>query len=357
MNDMWAWRLEAPGKGFDYKQVPEPVVRAGTVRVRVDAAPLLSYLRAYTAGELTALQPPDGEFTPGTNGVGVVDEVGEDVWHLHAGQRVVLSPYIVADENVDEPAEVLAGLTAMSEGSGMLQAWPDGTLAEKVLVPASAVTPVPDTLRDVDGETLAALSRCVVPYGGLLRGRLAAGETLIVHGATGAFGSAAVLVGLAMGAERVIAAGRNPSALASLSGLPRVRTVEMTGDVGADMAALRQAADGGAHCGLDIVGRASDPAGTLSALRSLRRRGRLVLMGSMTVPLTIDYGEFMSSGWELIGNFMYPRQALRHLLRLVAAGLLDLDRIPRRPFPMSELREAMNAAERPAAPLIVMTTT
>ena len=346
---MWAWRLEAPGKSLDYKQVPEPVVRAGTVRVRVDAAPLLSYLRAYTAGELTTYQPPDGEFTPGTNGVGVIEEVDEDVWHLQAGQRVVLSPYLVADENVDERAEVLAGLTALPAGSGMLQAWPDGTLAEKVLVPASAVTPVPGTL--------AALSRCVVPYGGLLRGRLAAGETLIVHGATGAFGSAAVLVGLAMGAERVIAAGRNPSALASLSRLPRVRTVQMTGDVGADTAALRDAADGGAHCGLDIVGRASDPAGTLSALRSLHRRGRLVLMGSMTVPLTIDYGDFMRSGWELIGNFMYPQEALHHLLRLVAAGLLDLDHISRRSFPMSELPEAMNAAERPAAPLIVMTAT
>lgn len=354
---MWAWRLEAPGKSLDYKQVPEPVVRAGTVRVRVDAAPLLSYLRAYTAGELTTYQPPDGEFTPGTNGVGVIDEVGDDVWQLQAGQRVVLSPYLVAATNVDEPAEVLAALTALPEGSGMLQAWRDGTLAEKVLVPASAVTPVPDSLRDVDGQVLAALSRCVVPYGGLLRGRLAAGETLIVHGATGAFGSAAVLVGLAMGAGLVIAAGRNPGALESLSRLPRVRTVRMTGDIGGDTAALRQATEGGAHCGLDIVGRASDSAGTLAALRSLHRRGRLVVMGSMTVPLAIDYGEFMRSDWELIGNFMYPQQALLDLLRLVAAGLLDLERIPRRSFRMGELREAMNAAERPAAPLIVMTAT
>lgn len=143
---MWAWRLEAPGKNLDYRQVPEPAVRAGTVRVRVHATPLLSYLRAYTAGELTTYQPPEGEFTPGTNGVGVVEEAGDDVWHLQPGQRVMLSPYLVTGENVDEPAEVLAGLTALTPESGMLQAWADGTLAEQVLVPASAVTAVPAAL-------------------------------------------------------------------------------------------------------------------------------------------------------------------------------------------------------------------
>lgn len=194
-----------------------------------------------------------------------------------------------------------------------------------------------------------------MPYGGLLRGRLAAGETLVVHGATGAFGSAAVLVGLAMGAGCVVAAGRNPDALASLSRLPRVRTVQMSGEPEADTAALRAAAGGGVHCGLDMVGRAGDPAGTLATLRSLGRGGRLVLMGSMTVPLALDYGEFMRSGRELIGNFMYPLDAPHRLLRLVEAGLLDLSLIPRRSFPLPELPAAMDAAEQSGAPLVVMT--
>jgi alcohol dehydrogenase len=44
------------------------------------------------------------------------------------------------------------------------------------------------------------MARFIVPFGGLLRGRLAAGETLLVNGATGAFGTAAVLLGVAMGA-------------------------------------------------------------------------------------------------------------------------------------------------------------
>lgn len=56
---------------------------------------------------------------------------------------------------------------------------------------------------------------------GLVRGRLAAGETIIVNGATDAYGAAAVLVALALGAARVVAAGRNakmPDQLAETAG-------------------------------------------------------------------------------------------------------------------------------------------
>jgi alcohol dehydrogenase len=62
-------------------------------------------------------------------------------------------------------------------------------------MPVEAITPAegPD---DVDAAQLAVLSRCIVPFGGLLRGRLAFGETLIVTGATGAYGTAAVLLGI-----------------------------------------------------------------------------------------------------------------------------------------------------------------
>jgi alcohol dehydrogenase len=104
-----------------------------------------------------------------------------------------------------------------------------------------------------------------------------------------------------------------------------------------------------------MVGRAGDSAGTLATLRSLGRGGRLVLMGSMTVPLHLDYGEVMQSGWEILGNFMYPRDALARLLGLLDAGLLALDRIPRRTFPLADLPDAMQAAAARNAPLIVIT--
>ena len=151
------------------------------------------------------------------------------------------------------------------------------------------------------------------------------------------------------------AAGREPGALARLGQLPRVATVRLQGDPGRDGAALREACGGGADCALDMVGRADSPAGTLAALGALRRAGRLVVMGGVTVPLPVDYRLVMRSRLEVIGNFMYPRTAPGSLLALVAAGLLDLSRIPVSVSPLDQLPAAMRQAEGRGAPLVVLT--
>ncbi len=227
----------------------------------------------------------------------------------------------------------------------MLTDWPDGALAEYALAPVEAVTPL-DGLERVDPARLAALSRFIVPYGGLLRGRLAAGETLTVNGATGAYGTAAVLVGVAMGAARVVAAGRSLSALEAVARAagPRVATVALSGDVAVDAAAIRKATDGGSHIAFDMVGNASDPRSTLAGLMSLRRGGRLVLMGSMMVDLPVPYTMVMLNNWEILGQFMYPAGAYRRLIELVRSGLLDIGVIAPRVFALDALPEAMEAA-------------
>lgn len=241
---MKAWQLERLDGELHFNEVPVPQPRPGSVLVRIKASVLLSYLKSYIQGRLPIYNPPPGPFTIGTNGVGVVEAVGRDVWHLKPGQRVVLSPHFVVPENVENPAQILIALTTIGDGAeAVLADWPDGTLAEWALMPVEAVTPV-EGLDEVDDAQLAVLSRCIVPYGGLLRGRLAAGETLVVNGATGAFGTAAVLLGIAMGAGRVIAAGRNATALEAVAraGVSRVSPVALTGNVQADAGALRAAA-------------------------------------------------------------------------------------------------------------------
>src|SRR5438874_1780684 len=75
------WRLERPGGPLRLIEGAIPQVRAGTVRIRMEAVPILSYLGDYISGKLPYDYPP-GPFTPGTNGIGRVEEVGEDVSHL-----------------------------------------------------------------------------------------------------------------------------------------------------------------------------------------------------------------------------------------------------------------------------------
>ena len=122
-------------------------------------------------------------------------------------------------------------------------------------MPVEAVTPA-EGLDTVDAAQLAVLSRCIVPFGGLLRGRLAAGETLIVTGATGAYGTAAVLLGIRNGCESCDCCRRNPGALEAVvrAGGSRVSSVALTGDVQADPGALRAASGGGAQMAFDMVG-------------------------------------------------------------------------------------------------------
>jgi alcohol dehydrogenase len=97
--------------------------------------------------------------------VGLIEAVGRDVRHHRPGQRVVLSPHFV--ENVEDPAQILIGLTAVGAGTTAMQAdWRDGTLAEFALAPAATVTPAegPDA---VAAAQLAVLNRAIVQYSGL----------------------------------------------------------------------------------------------------------------------------------------------------------------------------------------------
>jgi alcohol dehydrogenase len=342
---MKAWQLHRLGGELRFNDVRTPEPRPGSALVRIEASALMSYLKAYVEGELPVYNPPPGPFTIGTNGVGVVEAVGRDVWHLKPGQRVVLSSHFVAPENVEDPAQVLIGLTSSPDAAPVLADWPDGTLAEYALMPVEAITPA-EGLDHIDATQLVAIGRCIIPYGGLLRGRLAAGETLVVNGATGAYGTAAVLVAVAMGAGRIIAAGRSVAALEAVAraGGSRVATVVLKGDVQKDASALREACGGGAHMAFDMVGQARDPKSTLAALHSLRRGGRLVLMGSMTTDLPVPYTTLMLNSWEISGQFMYPARAYRHLLDLLRSGLLDISPIRPRVYPLAALPEAMEAA-------------
>jgi alcohol dehydrogenase len=344
---MKAWRLNGLGGELALVDIPTPEPRPGSVLVRMEAAGLLSYLKSYVEGKLPAYHAPKRPFTIGTNGLGRVAAVGREVWQLEPGQRVVISPHLVSRENVADPAQALIALTSMGPASeAMLEDWPDGTLAEYALLPVSAVTPATG-LEHIASTQLAVLMRYIVPFGGLLRGRLGAGESLVVTGATGAFGSAAVLLGLAMGAGRVIAVGRDRTALEKVTRLggKRVSPVALTGDVQADARAIREALGGsGAQLAFDMVGRAKDPNATLAALHSLGRGGRLVLMGSMMAELPIPYSTVMWNDLEILGQFMYPANAYRRLLELVRSGLLDITAICPRVYPLPNLAEAMDAA-------------
>ena len=349
-----AWVLPDIGAALRLERRPVPVLHPQGVLVRIEAAMVLSYLDKVLDGSIPYALP-DLPFVPGTNAVGRVEAVGAEVSHVAPGERVILSPHIKADEPGPAPDQILIGLTAMgtsrfdgvAEGARKLQCvWRDGVYAERVQWPASCVTPLRN-LDHVPARLLMGIAKLVIPYGGLLRAGVQAGDVVAINGASGFFGSAGVVAALAMGASRVVAIGRNAASLSELAGKlgPRVRPVAIAGvDMAADIAAIRAAADGPVDRALDMLGQASNARSTGAVLRSLRRGGRLVLMGSCAEPLAVDFGEMLGNDWEIVGNFMYPRHASASLAALVASGQIDLSVFDVTCFPLTRLPDAIAAA-------------
>ena len=178
----------------------------------------------------------------------------------------------------DATAVFLSGITqGFSEGSKKLMEgeWRDSTYAEYAKVPLETCEML-DEVR-LCGELgyeiadLAYIAKVMVPYGGFMDIDLKVGETVIVSPATGAFGGAAVLVALAMGAK-VIAMGRNVAALERIKKRSeRIETVPITGDVLKDTEALKSF--GPVDAFLDISpGEAAKSTHIKSGILALKRK-------------------------------------------------------------------------------------
>ena len=181
---------------------------------------------------------------PGTSAVGRIAAVGPDATVLEPGMLVLVDCTIRGRDDVT--AVFLGGITqGFSKGSRKLMEgeWRDSTYAEYAKVPLETCEMLDEArLCGEMGYEIAELpfiATLMVPYGGLRDIGLEVGETVIVSPATGAFGGAAVLVALAMGA-RVIAMGRNVAALERIKKRSeRIETVPITGDVLKDTEALK----------------------------------------------------------------------------------------------------------------------
>src|SRR5882757_827520 len=341
-----AWRLHAHND-LRFEDVETPRPAADGVLVAIEAGMVLSYTGKVLSGSVPYSLPPM-PFVPGTNAIARVVAAGSRVSHVRSGDRVFLSPHLRGDVPDPEPPQILIGLTAMAttEAALALQArWRDGVFAEIAHWPAACVTPLAG-LDDKPSTELIGLAKLIVPFGGLQRTGLRGGQTIIINGATGYFGSGGVMLAVAMGAGRVVAVGRKQAALEQLRDAfgPRVIPAAVTGDAAADLQIIRRASGGTADVALDLLGAAKSTSTTLSCLRALRRGGRMVLMGSAEVPLELSFREMLANDWEVVGQFMYDRTAPGQLAALAAEGLLDLRKIDVATFKLADFRQAVDAA-------------
>ena len=346
--------FERTGAPLVLGDMPPPVLGTGEVVVDVFAARVLSYAGEVFDGRRT--YPFDLPAVPGPGPIGRVHAIGNDATKLRVGDWVFCDPTIRARDDALTPDVMLQGLIAPGPGAKRLRAWiGDGGWAEQIRVPTENVTP----LGPVDPNKAlqwCALGTLLVPFGGLLAAELQAGETLLIHGATGSFGSAGVAVALAMGAGCVVAPGRNRAALDDLVQRfgDRVRTAVLSGDAAVDQAAMQAASPGPIDCVLDLMPPSAPVSAVRAAAMSVRPKGRVILMGGVGMEggedLALPYPWLMRNDITLRGQWMYPRWAPARLVSLIRAGLLDLGHFNATDFPLEQVSNAVAHAATNVGP-------
>lgn len=342
---MKAARLYELGTSLKVEQVPEPFLRSGGAIIKVLSSHLISYTGKVISGELGYTMPTPYPFTPGECAIGVVEAFADDVFGLKKGQKVFCEPFISSKTIGGPPDSILIAWTGLAPASNQMQSlWKDGTFAEKVLWPAECLTPLGEA-ESFDPALLACLNYLTVAYGGLLRGELRPSQTLIVNGATGNLGAAAVLVGLAMGAAKIVAVGRDENTLEQLRQLDpkRVVSAALKGSARDDSEIINMVA-GGADMVLDTLGEVKTPELTLACINALRPRGTAVFIGGVKAEIPLPYPKIMHAELTIRGSFMYPRHAPGELLRMIAAGTLDLKAVQTHVFGLDDINEAIAQA-------------
>jgi NADPH2:quinone reductase len=227
-----------PPSTLSIEERPDPTPAPSGVVVAVEAAGVNSVDGLFVAGRYQ-IKPPL-PFVPGNEVAGTIAAVGAEVEGWSVGDRVLAS----------------VGL---------------GGFASAVAARTAALARVPDRLSSPAAAAFTQ-SYCTALFA--LRGRaaLAAGEQLLVLGAAGGVGIAAIQVGKALGA-RVIAAASSPERLERCVAAGADATIDYSA---ADLKdAVRAESDGGVDVVFDPVGHDL----TEAALRATREFGRLCIIG------------------------------------------------------------------------------
>ena len=300
------------GQSPTYQSFPDPVPVEGEALIQVRAVGLHPVVKALASGSHYAAAGAEGPAVPGIDGVGVLED----------GSRVFF----------------------------VFVRKPWGTMAERAAAPRSKCIPLPDGLSDM--QAAAIINPGMSAWMSLKeRARLAAGEIVLVLGATGVAGQLAIQAARQQGAKRVIAAGRNVGALAGAD----VDAIIVLGD---PEDAVREAFTRETTAGIDVVidylwGRPTEL--LLEALAkgfkaSATHRTRLVEVGESagktialpgatlrSVDLTILGSGFGSAPLDKIFA------TIPQLFSLAAAGKL---KVAVEPVPLAQVEAAWGRVEK-----------
>lgn len=303
--------IGAPADVLEVIEEPSGSPKAGEVRIKVLATPIHPSNLLQIAG-LYGVRP-ELPATPGSEGVGEVVELGDDVEHLSTGQKVLLA------------------------GVG-------GTWRTELIAPAAALFPLPDA--DVEQLSMAMINPLTAWLMLTSFAKLNEGDWVVQSAANSAVGECLIQLASSMGLRTINVVRREEL-------VPQLKTLGATVVVtdGPDLAERIQESTDGAPVRLAIDAVAGD---TFSALlESLGQGGAAVSYGAMSMaPSTFNPGTmifrelkihgFWLSKWFQNVSSEVRNQALGEIVSRVARGDISMTVDAR--FPLSEIKDAVTRA-------------
>ncbi|GJM42030.1 MAG: alcohol dehydrogenase [Ardenticatenaceae bacterium] len=310
-------------ENVQYGDVPEPEIGADEVLVSVKAA-ALNRLDLWVLAGWPGLNLKLPHIM-GSDGAGVIAQVGSNVLGFSEGDRVAINPSLGSDSDYFGQR----GLDNMSDNFAILGEHADGFFAEYAAVPARNLVKMPD---DASFEAAAAASLVYVTawHSLITRGSLRAGESILIVGAGGGVNTAAIQIAKLAGASQIYVVGSTDEKLG------------MAESLGADVLINRHKEDWGKAIfkatnrrGVDIVVDNVGAATYHKSLRALKKGGRLLTVGNTSGPkFEIDNRLLFGKHLSIIGSTMGSSADYETVMNLIFNGRLQpvIDTV----YPLSE---------------------
>ncbi|MGO8693105.1 MAG: quinone oxidoreductase family protein [Rectinemataceae bacterium] len=301
-----------------YEEFPDPVINDGELGVKVEAVILDYALKGLASGTHFASKQfyPSFPAIVGRSGVGLLDD----------GTLV----------------------------SFQCTRLPYGSMAERVAVQKSVITPIPPEIDAVQAAVVpSAAQSSLLPL--RYTAKLRAGETVLINGATSVSGMLAVKIAKSLGAGRVVGTGRNPASgeRAKEAGADAFISLNQSDEKLAE--ALRREAGEGYDVILDyLCGHPTEvllSTFTPTAISFARKRTRLVLIGVLAGrSMQLSAESVVTSGLEIYG-FGAPNnpetlknraEGVAQIWDMLKRGELSIDAVR---LPLSDIKKAWELEE------------
>lgn len=301
--------VEDFGTKPEVREVPRPKPAAHEVLVRVEASGLCHTDIHAARGDWPV--QPGLPFTPGHEGVGIVEELGSDVTELAIGDRVAMPWFGYGCGTCGYCVDGRETLCESQRNTGYSV---DGGLREYATADARYVVKVPDGVSPVDAAPLTCAG--VTTYKAVKVAHVVPSERVAIFGIGGLGHLAVQYARIVGGFVTAVDVTEEKLQLAK-----RLGADHLVNAAKVDAADAIQA-EGGADVAI-VLAASSDV--FEQAFRSLRRGGRLVCVGlpkDGAFPLPIF--ETVLKGLSVIGSIVGTRQDLREVFALHAAGRTEV---------------------------------